>query len=170
SFIYIQRWKYCLQSTTTILDAVCEHCTNLRYFECDAEIGSTEQLTSVFTSSPFLETIIIRNKRILLNINELLEQVKLIRLCYLELEGPMKFSSEALDTFLRRSKPPLYTFVLINSQCFEDEHLEVLLQHLSGTLCKIDLKGTHKRLSKDLRNQTRQVVKDFYYKTMDRAA
>ncbi|RIB08411.1 hypothetical protein C2G38_2111197 [Gigaspora rosea] len=167
SFIYIQRKRYCLQSTTTILEAVSQHCMNLRYFECDAEIGSTDQLMSVITSSPFLETIIIRNKRIPLNINELLEHVKLIRLRYLELEGPWKFSSKSLDIFLRRSKPPLYTFVLINSKCFEDEHLEVLLQRLSGTLYKIDLRGMYKRLSLDLRKRTRLVVDDFYYKTMD---
>ncbi|CAG8495147.1 19624_t:CDS:1, partial [Racocetra persica] len=159
--------KYCHQSTTSILETVSQHCINLKYFECDAEIGSTDQLMSILKSSPFLETIIIRNKRIPSNINDLLRHVKLTKLRYLELEGPWKFSPESLDVFLKRSKPPLYTFVLINSKCFEDDHLEVLLKRLSGTLYKIDLKGTHKRLSFDLRKRTRQVVDDFYYKTMD---
>ncbi|CAG8558930.1 10404_t:CDS:1 [Cetraspora pellucida] len=167
SFKYIQRKKYCLQSTTSILETVSQYCTNLRNFECDAEIGSTDQLMSILTSSPFLETIIIRNKRIPSNLDDLLRHVKLTKLRYVELEGPWKFSPKALNVFLRRSKPPLYTFVLINSKCFEDDHLEVLLKRLSGTLYKVVLSGMYKRLSLDLRKRTRQVVDDFYYKTMD---
>ncbi|CAG8691665.1 1842_t:CDS:1, partial [Racocetra fulgida] len=101
SFIYIQRRKYCLQSTTSILETVSQHCINLKYFECDAEIGSTDQLMSILKSSPFLETIIVRNKRIPSNINDLLRHVKLTKLRYLELEGPWKFSPESLDVFLK---------------------------------------------------------------------
>ncbi|CAG8544829.1 1371_t:CDS:1 [Acaulospora colombiana] len=162
TFVYNQIRLYNSDSTRSILESI-EHCTNLTYFECNAEIDSTDLLMPIFILSTRLKTIIVKNKRRSLNINEMLRSVRLARLNHLELEGTWRFTSDSLEVFLNNSRPPLKTLSLHYSNCFEDDHLEVLLRSLSGVLEKIDLKGMTKRLSFDLRKRAHRVVKNFYY-------
>ncbi|CAG8615322.1 9737_t:CDS:1 [Acaulospora morrowiae] len=161
TFIYNQV-IYNSESARSILEAI-DHCTNLTYFECNAEIDSINLLKQIFMSSTRLQTIIVKNRRRSLNINELLKVVRLTRLSHLELEGSWRFTSDSLEVFLNNSNPPLKTLSLHYSSCFEDDHLEVLLRSLSGVLEKIDLKGMIKRLSFDSRKRAHQAFKEFYY-------
>lgn len=162
SFVYNQSQSYNSETTRSIIENI-ENCTNLTHFECDAEIDSINLLMPIFLSSTRLQTIIIKNRRRSLDVNEMLRSVQLTRLSHLELEGYWRFTSDSLETFLINSNPPLKTLSLHYSNCFEDDHLEVLLRNLSGTLQKIDLKGIAKRLSFDMRKKAHKVIRDFYY-------
>ncbi|RHZ54636.1 hypothetical protein Glove_425g22 [Diversispora epigaea] len=162
TFVYNQFQSYNSETTRSIIENI-ENCTNLTHFECDAEIDSINLLMPIFLLSTRLQTIIIKNRRRSLDMNEMLRAVRLTRLSHLELEGYWRFTSDSLETFLINSNPLLKTLSLHYSNCFEDDHLEVLLRNLSGVLQKIDLKGMTKRLSFDMRKKAHRVVKDFYY-------
>ncbi|RIA99420.1 hypothetical protein C1645_357063 [Glomus cerebriforme] len=163
TFIYNQKRFYRAESTSSIIESVGLYCQNLRHFECNAEICSTNLLKLVFTSSPNLEKIIITNDRISLKIDELL-LVQLKKLKYLELNGSWEFEAERLNYFLTISQPPLSTIVLSKNSCFEDPHLEVLLDCLEGVLTTFHVIKMSKRLSLDMRRQAKEKIENFLYK------
>jgi hypothetical protein len=163
-FIYNQKRYYRAESTNLMIESVGLHCQNLRHFECNAEICSINLLRLVFTSSPNLEKIIMTNDRISLKIDELLLMTQLKKLKYLELNGSWEFEAEHLNDFLTNSQPPLSTIVLSRNRCFEDSHLEVLLDRLEGTLNTFHIIKMAKRLSLDMRRQAKERIKNFLYK------
>ncbi|CAG8577093.1 7802_t:CDS:1 [Funneliformis mosseae] len=164
TFIYNQKRYYKAESTALIMRSVGFHCQFLRHFECNAEICSIDLLKLVFLSSPNLETIIITNDRVSLNIDGLLLLTQLKNLKHLELNGSWEFEVEPLKRFLINSKPPLSTIVLSENKCFEDSHLQVLLNCLKGVLTTFHVLKLTKRLSIDMRRQAKEDIEDFLYK------
>ncbi|CAI2180644.1 6554_t:CDS:1 [Funneliformis geosporum] len=164
TFIYNQKRFYKAESTSLIIKSVGLNCQFLRHFECNAEICSIDLLKFVFISSSNLETIIITNDRVSLNIDGLLLVIRLKNLKYLELNGSWEFEVEPLKRFLINSKPPLSTIVLSENKCFEDSHLQVLLRYLKGVLTTFHVFKLTKRLSIDMRRQAKEDIEDFLYK------
>ncbi|PKK76969.1 hypothetical protein RhiirC2_733003 [Rhizophagus irregularis] len=161
TFIYNQRRYYRAESTSTIIGSIGVHCENLRHFECNAEICSITILQLAFMASPNLERIILTNDRLSLKIDELLMMARLKKLKYLELNGSWNFKAESLYHFLVLSQPPLSTIILSKNSCFEDPHLEVLLNCLEGVLTTFHLTKMTKRLGLDMRRQAKDKIEYF---------
>jgi hypothetical protein len=164
TFIYNQRRYYRAESTSSMIESIGLYCENLRHFECNAEICSVHLLQLAFISSPNLERIILTNDRLSLIIDEMLLMVRLKKLKYLEMNGSWDFKAESLNYFLTASQPPLSTIVLTKNSCFEDLHLEVLLNCLEGVLSTFHLIKMTKRLSLDMRRQAKDKIENFLYK------
>ncbi|CAG8550797.1 5735_t:CDS:1 [Acaulospora morrowiae] len=149
----------------SFLDTVGRRCKSLNHFEIDAVFTALQPLISIF-SLPNLESINLNTAWAdIVDIERLLTSGQISpKLRKLVLEGPWKFTAEALETFFTNLISPLDNFVLTESECLEGNHLEIILKYMSSPSQRFHIskyRETDMEIQKN-RDSLTYIVKDIW--------
>ncbi|CAJ0650635.1 10398_t:CDS:2 [Entrophospora sp. SA101] len=174
---FVYKGHNSLVDFTSISKFISVHCcNNLIHFELDFHINLAS-LTQILLTCLNLEVVILKDRHwisyywhnsVAQNIDELLSEVELTKLKFLKLEGLFTYSSESLDNFLRNSNPPLNTLIINGSNCFGNDHMDVILNNnnlmmLNGGILKTLEVSSTIYPRKSVKSRANLLIRNFKY-------